>query len=133
MVCVTLEDAESEFRAKNDRHQKALSEFWTVTNNHTEHFRELMRTVNRGIKEQTAVVFGGKESDDSSSDSQPSKDSGSFEEPSSSDDSSSDSAKKIRHLEFLLTKQNVELFKIKAKLKKKEKKAGKKIPNRIKW
>ena len=126
-VCVKLEDRESDFSKKHERHQAALNDFRTVTKRHTEKFRSLMRSIDNGIKEQTATVFGDKHKDGDT----PSSGSRSF------DVDNDTSAQKIQRLEYLLTKQNIEVFRLKAELKLKEGKSkeGKtrKGSSRIKW
>lgn len=129
-VCVTLEDTEAQFREKHERHQTALGEFRSLTNNHTEKFRSLLGSIERGISEQSTIVLGEekKKKNDNGDDelkSLPSQDSGSYEE-SKDDADASASAKKIQRLEYLLIKQNVELFTVKAKLKATELKPKKK-------
>jgi hypothetical protein len=112
-VCVVLEDTEVEFREKHVRHQSALNEFRAVTKRHTEKFQSLLGTIDRGITKQTAYLLGEKrkknEIDEKSLSS-----GGSGEEFS---DPEADAARKIQRLEYLLTKQNVELLSVKAKLK----------------
>ena len=133
-VCVTLEDSEAEFREKHERHQTALGNFRELTNNHTEKFRSLLGSIERGIAEQSTIVLGEDEKkrkkkdysgDDDELKSLPSGGSGSYEE-SNDDVDASYSARKIQKLEYLLIKQNVELFTAKAKLKAAELKPNKK-------
>ena len=121
-VCVTLEDSEAEFQEKHERHQTALGDFRELTKNHTEKFRSLLGSIERGISEQSTIVLGEdekkrkKDYDDDELKSLPSGGSGSYEE-SKDDADASASARKIQKLEYLLIKQNVELFTAKAKLK----------------
>jgi len=113
-VCVKIEDTESSFRAKHERHQTALSEFRTVTDRHTEKFRSLIGSINRAIRDQTTTVFGKdkKNSDDRSISSAGTKSISSI--GTSGDEAPSQT---IQRMECALTKQNIELFTVKAKLK----------------
>lgn len=129
-VCVKLEDRESNFRKKHERHRATLDEFRTITKNHTESFLSLLGSIDRGIKEQTATVFGDEKTRDDDLKSLPSDESG-----EASIDADVVASQKIQRMEYLLTKQNMELFRLKAQLKVNEMNAkqAKNLPSRINY
>lgn len=104
-VCVKLEDRESAFAKKHEQHMATLGDFQAVSKLHLEKFRSLMGAIDHGIKEQTILAYGESDQETDSS----------AEEIESIGTDASD--QKIQRLEYLLTKQNMEVFRLKAELK----------------
>ena len=128
-VCVKLEDREMNFQAKHEQHQSKLSEFRKISERHSDSFRTLMGSIDRGIREQSIIVFGEGAHEDYHETVPPppsDRDAGGF--PSES----ANHKRRIQQLEHLITKQNVELLRYRAKFKARGGRP-KKLTNRIKW
>lgn len=117
-VCVVLEDTETEFREKHERHQRTLDLFRTQTHCHSKRFRSLLETIDKSILEQHAKVFG--ETNEKPRRSFLSKKSSSKNKKDVASGGGESSDETIRQLEYLLTKRNAELFTAKAQLKEKK-------------
>eukprot|EP00531_Pseudo-nitzschia_arenysensis_P006308 CAMPEP_0116145962 /NCGR_PEP_ID=MMETSP0329-20121206/16904_1 /TAXON_ID=697910 /ORGANISM="Pseudo-nitzschia arenysensis, Strain B593" /LENGTH=807 /DNA_ID=CAMNT_0003641665 /DNA_START=52 /DNA_END=2475 /DNA_ORIENTATION=+ len=115
--CVKLEDREAEFQQKHEKHVSALKDFKAVSNFHKEKFRNIMGSIDRGIKEQTKTVLGETKTGEDNTKILAAQGSESFDE-------NEEMAEKIQRLEFNLTQKNVEIFKLKAKIMVKERRAG---------
>ena len=122
-TCVKLEDREAAFRKKHQQHLATLADFQAVSQVHMEKFRSLMLAIDRGILEQSRLVFGKNRPEEGNS----------FPELLTAD--STDSSRNIERLEYLVTKQNMEVFRLKAQLKiaaqKKRKKNANAVPTQI--
>mmetsp|Transcript_7878 Transcript_7878/g.19554 ORF Transcript_7878/g.19554 Transcript_7878/m.19554 type:complete len:764 (+) Transcript_7878:216-2507(+) len=130
-VCVKLEDRENDFQAKHRKHQTALTEFRAISKKHSDRFRSLMGSIDRGIREQSVTVFG-KSANDFSDDAPPPPPPQSDRDAAGGFPTESAKERRIQHLEHLLTKQNVELMRYRTKFKARGGRT-KKLTSMIKW
>ncbi len=129
--CVKLEDREAVFREKHEKHTSALKDFKAVNNMHTEKFRQLMGSIDRGIKEQTETVFSPQKKRKGRNDTSNLLSQGSESFEDDDDDENEEMAKKVQRLEYNLTRKNMEIFRLKAKLMVQERSSIEGKPNEV--